>query len=81
MEVKIGRKIFTLTNKDRILDNGTCYQLITQKIYKDWGYTSPVIPKTLFKKLLKEDKIAKTDEKYKGVLGDTTSCVIYAIRE
>lgn len=65
MEIKCGRRIFDCTSKDLILDNGACYQLITQKYYSDWHYFSPRISKILFKKLLKEGKIRKSKKKYK----------------
>lgn len=64
MEIKCGRRIFDCTSKDLILDNGACYQLITQKYYNNWHYFSPRVSKTLFKKLLKEGKIRKSKKKY-----------------
>ena len=65
MEIKCGRRMFDCTSKDLILDNGACYQLITQEYYTDWHYCSPRVSKTLFKKLLKEGKIRKSKKKYK----------------
>lgn len=64
MEIKCGRRMFNCTSKDLILDNGACYQLITQSYFKDWHNFSPLVSKTLFKKLLKEDKIRKSKKKY-----------------
>lgn len=60
MEIKRGRKTFNCTSKDLILDNGACYQLITQKYFKDWYNQTPHVSKILFKKLLKEGKIRKS---------------------
>lgn len=65
MEIKCGRRIFDCTGKDLILDNGACYQLITKKYFQDWYDHTPVVSKTLFKKLLKEGKIRKSKKKYK----------------
>ena len=64
MEIKCGRRTFNCTSKDLILDNGKCYQIITQKYFKDWYYHTPIISKTLFKKLLKEGKIRKSNKRY-----------------
>ncbi len=66
MEIKCGRRTFTVTEKDRILDNGACYQLITQRYFDGWYRAIPMVAKTTFKKLLKEGKIRLTSEKYHG---------------
>lgn len=82
MKIKIGRRTFSLTGEDKILDNGACYQLMTQTIRKGYDETYPVISKTTFNKLLKEDKVVKTEEKYKDFFGRiNTSCVIWKIKE
>lgn len=65
MEIKCGRRIFNVTSKDLILDNGACYQLITQKYFKDWHNCTPVVSKTLFKKLLVMGKIRKSEKRYR----------------
>lgn len=60
MEIKCGSKIFNCTRKDLIYDNGVRYLLITQECVDGWHSYSPTIPKTLFKKLLKDGKIRKS---------------------
>lgn len=65
MELKLNRRIFDVTDKDLILDNGACYQLITQTYHKDFYDHSPIVPKTTFKKLLKAGLIRLSKEKYK----------------
>lgn len=65
MEVKCGRRKFDCTGEDLILDNGACYQLITQQYYQEYHYHTPVVSKILFKKLLKEGKIRKSEKRYK----------------
>ena len=65
MEIKCGKRTVNLTNKDLILDNGACYQIITQQYFKDWGYHNYHVSKALFRKLLKEGKIIKSKTKYK----------------
>lgn len=64
MEIKCGRRTFDCTDKDLILDNGSCYQIITKKYFKDWYDYTPVLSKTLFKKLLKEGKIRKSKKRH-----------------
>lgn len=34
VKLKVGRDIIELDNKDLILDNGACYQIVTQKVRK-----------------------------------------------
>lgn len=71
MKIKCGRRMFNCTSENLILDNGVCYQLITQKSITqnfdnrhNWYRFFPVVSKTLFKKLLKEGKIRKSKKKY-----------------
>lgn len=66
MELNLYKRKFFVTSKDRIMDNGACYQLITQTYYKDWYQICPLVSKTLFRKLLKEGKIVLSKEKYLG---------------
>lgn len=54
-KLKIGRKTFEITEKDVVLFNGSCWQLISQKVYRDWHYYSPSMSKVLCEKLLKKD--------------------------
>lgn len=49
IELKIGHRIFQITEKDLILDNGACAQVITQKIFKGWSEYSPTMSKKMFK--------------------------------
>ena len=66
MKLNLYKRKFIVTSKDRILDNGACYQLITQTYYHNWNEIYPLVSKTLFKKLLKEGKISLMPEKYYG---------------
>ena len=53
------RQKFICTSKDKIMDNGNCYQLITQSFIKDWCNIAPVISKTEFNRLLKLGVLSK----------------------
>jgi hypothetical protein len=44
---------FICSSKDKIMDNGNCYQLVTQSFRKDWCNLTPVISKTEFNRLMK----------------------------
>ena len=44
---------FMCSSKDKIMDNGNCYQLITQSFNKDWSDMTPTISKTEFNRLVK----------------------------
>lgn len=71
MEIKCGRRTFTVTEKDRILDNGATYQLITQKYFDGWYQVCPRVAKSTFNKLLKEGKIKLSKKRYKGMCNVT----------
>jgi hypothetical protein len=60
MNIKCGREEFALTEKDIIMYNGACYQLITRKIIKGWSTTSPVLAKAKAVKLIKDGKLKET---------------------
>ena len=64
MELKLGSKTFTVTNKDSILDNGKIYILHTRWYLRDWSRVYPKISKTLFKSLLSQGKIKLSEKKY-----------------
>lgn len=47
------RQKFMCSSKDKIMNNGSCYQLIIQSFYKDWCDLTPAISKTEFNRLMK----------------------------
>lgn len=44
-ELKIGRKIFTISSTDRILFNGVSYILVTQSYRSGWNKINPTVSK------------------------------------
>ena len=54
-ELKIGRRVFDITEKDIVMFNGACWQLITQTIHSGWNNYYPIVSKTLYGKLLKKN--------------------------
>ena len=64
MIIKCGRRTFTVTEKDRILDNGACYILITQYYFDGFARCTPNVAKSTFKQLQKEGKIKLCSKKY-----------------
>lgn len=60
MKIKCGTKEFELNEKDLIMDNGACYQLITRRIGIGYYAQVPVIAKSKAKQLIKEGKLKET---------------------
>ena len=61
IEVKASntRQHFMCSSKDKIMYNGSCYQLITQSFFKNWCDLSPTISKTEFNRLMKLGVLGK----------------------
>lgn len=53
-ELKLGRSIYTITENDRILFNGNCYQLVTQSTRSGWYDATPKLAKTKAEKYIKQ---------------------------
>ncbi|MFO1442857.1 hypothetical protein KDN24_06465 [Bacillus sp. Bva_UNVM-123] len=68
MKIKCGRDEFELNEKDIIMYNGACYQLLTREVRNGWHSHSPVLAKAKAEKLiktgdLKEVKLEKSPYK------------------
>ena len=59
--IKCGRNVFELVDDDTILDNGSCYQLITRKVGVGFDRNTPVVSKAEFKKFSKLTNISITN--------------------
>ena len=53
--VKMNRKDYVITENDRIIFNGACYILISQKTRCGYGYSEPTVPKKYAEKWIKDD--------------------------
>ena len=53
IELKIGHRIFQISEKDLILDNGVCAQVVTQEIFQSWNTYAPIMSKKMFKDMKK----------------------------
>lgn len=53
VKLKVGRNIVSIDENDLILDNGSCYQIVTQQIVRGWDKYPPVMSKKLFADLKK----------------------------
>ena len=51
VQIKIGRRLFYVSENDIVLDNGSIAQLITQGYADGWTMVSPKLSKKLFKDL------------------------------
>lgn len=57
--VKMNRKEYTLTEEDRIMFNGACYILITQKVCVGFSQCCPTVPKKHAEKWIKDGALVK----------------------
>lgn len=64
MLMRIEKREFDIHNNDTIMDNSACYQLMTKTYYKNWHHHYPVMSKTQFNKLLKENKLVLVGERF-----------------
>lgn len=69
IEIKASRRKFTCTNKDKIMYNGSCYQLMTQTYREHWTDVAPVISEREFKRLQELGVISDPYEVTRVVLG------------
>ena len=53
-ELKISRRTYTITENNRILFNGNCYQLVTQPYGTSWSSVTPTLAKTKAAKYIKQ---------------------------
>ncbi len=53
VKLKVGRNILDIDENDLILDNGACYQIVTQEIIKGFDRITPKISSKLFSDLKK----------------------------
>lgn len=51
VKLKVGRNILDISENDLILDNGACYQIVTQKIGYGFNKAVPKMSKKLFSDL------------------------------
>ena len=70
MKIKYRREYLELTDKDIIFDNGSCYQLTTQKVGYGWNSKTPVLSKTMIKKMIKNGELVLIKEEYKWTTQD-----------
>ena len=56
-EIKMNRKVFTITDKDRIMFNGACYISVTQRAWFGYSQGCPTVPKTLATKWIKDNAL------------------------
>jgi len=64
MELKCGRKTYILTEKDLIMFNGACYQLVTRVEPIDHYDVSPIVARNRAEKLIREGKLVLS---HKGI--------------
>ena len=60
-EIKMNRKVYTITDKDRLLFNGSLYILITQKVQHGFSQVCPTVPKKCAEKWIKDNALVFCD--------------------
>lgn len=55
MKMRIGHRIFDITNKDIVVSTKNLCYVATQTYFNNWCNVKPTMSKTQFKKLLKEN--------------------------
>lgn len=78
-KLKVGRDILEINEKDIILDNSACYQIITKEVGRIGCKHSPVMSKKLFNDL-KERGAVYTNENLRKMAAmryKTETCVFY----
>ena len=79
-KLKIGRYEYNIGKEDLILDNGACYQVITQKVKGNGMYrnTSPKISKKLFN-LLIDNNCVYTNKELTNIAKERfiSNCILY----
>lgn len=53
-QLKINRKLFDINDKDIVLFNGACWQLITRLIFSGWHSYYPTMSKLMCEKFVKK---------------------------
>lgn len=78
-ELKIGRKVFDITEKDVVLFNGACWQLITQEFFSNYCYYSPTMSKTMCEKFVKKGILVmfKKEKEYTTMNGKQMGLYYY----
>ena len=62
IELKIGHRTFQISEKDLILDNGVCAQVVTQEVFQSWSTYAPIMSKKMFKDMKKLGFLYTNDE-------------------
>ena len=53
-ELKIGQRTYTITDEDKVMFNGNCYQLITRYYRRCWDKLTPKLSKAKAEKYIKQ---------------------------
>ena len=66
--IKMNRKVYTITNDDRIVFNGSCYILVSQKVWCGYSKCNPTVPKKYATKWIKDGELVECGT-YKSTFG------------
>lgn len=80
MKIKCGRKEFEVNEKDVLLFNGVCWQLLTKEVRSGYGFATPTVSTKLCNKLLKENKIYMFRREREYITSDGKQMGLYYYR-
>lgn len=76
VKLKVGRDIFDIDENDLILDNGACYQIVTQEIRKGFDRITPKMSSKLFNDLKKCELIFTSEGLRQAAIEKYGNCVV-----
>lgn len=68
LSLKLGRRVFDITENDKFMDNGSCVQIITRKVPSGtWWTTCPKLSKKAIKEISTFEQISHPHQYSRGV--------------
>jgi len=77
VELKIGRRIFEITENDVVLFNGACWQLISQEYFSGWHSCYPSMSKVMCEKFVKKGILVMYKKKDEYITMDGKQMGLY----
>ena len=76
-ELKIGRRTFDINEKDVVLHNGACWQLISQTYFDGWRSVYPTVSKAMCEKFVKKNILVHVETKDEYVTAEGKQMGMY----
>lgn len=76
-ELKVGRNVFDINEKDVVLFNGACWQLITRRVFDGWHNVTPSISKVICNKFVKKNILVMFKKENEYITSDGKQMGLY----